>query len=222
VQFPNGKILVFCKAPEDGKVKTRLAKDIGDQAAVALHKHLTLFCLQQLRTFDVAPIELWCAPNTEHEFFLECGSRFDISLKQQVGHDLGQRMQHALTKSLEHHSPVVLVGTDCPLFSAEYFYSAFIAASQNKTVIGPAEDGGYVLLGTQKVQADIFTDMPWGSDQVYPQTMVRLTGEVELLSRLWDIDYLSDLKRLCALADRLMIDAGFRDFLQDSKFTLSN
>jgi uncharacterized protein len=214
MQFPNGKILVFCKAPEAGKVKTRLAKDIGDPLAVALHKHLTIFCLQQLRTFDIAPIELWCAPGTEDDFFLQCHSSFGIPLKQQVGHDLGQRMQHALSENLSHHSPVVLVGTDCPVFTAEYFQLAFLAASQNKTAIGPAEDGGYVLLGTQNVQADIFTDMPWGSDLVCAKTLARLTGEVEVLNTLWDVDYLADLKRLCALADSLSIDAAFQTFLK--------
>lgn len=212
--YPQSRILVFCKAPQAGKVKTRLARDIGELAAARVHEYLARHCLQQIVDFAIAPVELWCTPDTKHEFFRTCASEMNIQLKQQVGDDLGQRMQHALSAALNQHSSAVLVGTDCPVISADYLRSAFTAIDQQKTVIGPAEDGGYVLFGTNTVQPCLFSDMPWGTSQVYTQTLARITGEVESLMPLWDIDYLADLRRLHSLAKSIQLEARFRRYLE--------
>ncbi|NOX92075.1 MAG: glycosyltransferase, partial [Gammaproteobacteria bacterium] len=213
MQYPHARILVFCKAPQAGKVKTRLAKSIGDTAAKEVHEYLARHCLQQLLDFSVAPVELWCAPDTDHEFFRHCHTDLGIPLKQQTGDDLGQRMQHALCETLRHHAPVVVTGTDCPALTADHFHSALSAASQNKTAIAPAEDGGYVLLAVNELQPELFIDMPWGTPQVYAETMARVTGAVETLMLLWDIDYVEDLRRLRAVADDMLLDEQFRVYL---------
>ncbi len=213
MEYPQARILVFCKAPQAGKVKTRLAKNIGKTAAKIVHEHLALHCLHQMLDFAVAPVELWCAPDTDHDFFSYCHTELGIPLKQQVGNDLGQRMQHAINETLRNHAPVVLIGTDCPVLTADYLQSACSAASQNKTVIVPAEDGGYVLLGMNKLQPELFVDMPWGTSQVYAKTMARVTGEVETLMPLWDIDYITDLRRLYATAD-IPLGEQFQTYLK--------
>ncbi len=218
MQYPHARILVFCKAPQAGKVKTRLAKNIGETAAKIVHEHLARHCLQQMLDFAVAPVELWCAPDTDHDFFSHCHTELGIPLKRQVGNDLGQRMQHAINETLCNHAPVVLVGTDCPALTADYLRSACLAASQNKTVIIPAEDGGYVLLGMNKLQPKLFIDMPWGTSQVYTETIARVTGEVETLMPLWDIDYIADLRRLHA-TDDIPLDEQFQEYLKTLKLS---
>jgi hypothetical protein len=137
-----------------------------------------------------------------------------VSLKQQVGDDLGQRMQHALHETLHKYTPAVLIGTDCPGFTADYIRSALESARLNRTVIGPAEDGGYVLLGVKQIQPKLFDDMPWGSSKVYSKTIERITGKAESLLPLWDIDRIEDLRRLYNAADEFHLDI---DFLQDLK-----
>lgn len=214
MRYPHARILVFCKAPQAGKVKTRLAKSVGETIATTVHEHLARHCLQQVVDFAVAPVELWCAPSTDHDFFQYCGAELGIPLKQQTGNDLGQRMQHAINETLCDQAPVVLIGTDCPALTADYLYSAFSAASENKTVIVPAEDGGYVLLGMNTLQSKLFVDIPWGTSQVYAETMERVTGEVEVLMPLWDVDYVADLRRLRAARDDMPLDEEFRAYLE--------
>ena len=214
MKYPNGRILVFCKAPQAGKVKTRLAKTIGEYAATSVHEYLSQHCLKRFVQFNIAPVELWCAPNTDHDFFQQCHDTLGVTLKEQVGDDLGERMSYALNKALQHHFPVILVGTDCPGITSNYLLSAFSEVMQNKTVIGPAEDGGYVLLGTKRIQHDIFLDMPWGSSRVCRETILRLTGEVKELPLLWDVDHVGDLRRLRDSADQLQLAPEFTDYLQ--------
>ncbi len=214
MRYPNARIIVFCKAPEPGKVKTRLAKNIGEQAAARVHEYLARHCLAQLLSAGIAPLELYCAPDTRHDFFLWCHTELGIPLHQQVGADLGARMQHALRETLKSHSRVVLVGTDCPLLTADYVGMAMSGLEQADTVIGPAEDGGYVLLGLQSEQPVIFSDMPWGSSQVYDKTVARLSGKVMALEARWDVDYVEDLRRLRDVSDDIRLASGFRDYLQ--------
>lgn len=214
MKYPQSRLLVFCKAPQPGKVKTRLAKDIGELAATTVHQYLAQHCIQQLVGFQIAPVEIWCAPDTDHELFQQCKKSLGVSLRTQVGDDLGQRMRHAFDDTLSQHSPVVVVGTDCPVLTEDYLHSAFAAASQNKTVIAPAEDGGYVLLGMNDLQHAIFSEIPWGTSQVFPKTVERLTGEVEILEPLWDVDYVADLRRLCAASGSLQLSEDFRGYLE--------
>jgi rSAM/selenodomain-associated transferase 1 len=219
MQYPRAKILVFCKAPQAGKVKTRLAKDIGEQAAVSVHKYLAQRCLQQLVASSIAPVELWCSPNTDDAFFVDCQADFGVSLKQQIGNDLGQRMRHAVHETLHCHAPVIVLGTDCPALTADYLRSALFAASQYKTVIGPAEDGGYVLLGVNELQEKLFENMPWGTPKVYDETLSRLTGKREILAPLWDVDYVADLQRLQIAANDLRLGDQFQAYLKTLKLS---
>jgi len=220
VQYPHARILVFCKAPQAGKVKTRLAKSIGKTAAKKVHEYLAWHCLQQVLSFSVAPVELWCAPDVHHDFFYQCHTRLDIPLKQQAGDDLGQRMQHAVCETLRHHQPVVVIGTDCPALTADCLSLALSVASQQKTAIIPAEDGGYVLLAVNELQPELFIDMPWGTSAVYAETMARITGDVEALMPLWDIDYVEDLKRLHAAVNDIALDEPFREYLDKLNFSV--
>lgn len=218
MQFPHSRILVFCKAPQAGKVKTRLADSIGDVAAAKIHEYLAWQCLQQVTDFSLASVELWCSPSTEDDFFRECQEAFSISLKLQQGEGLGQRMQHAINKTLADGYNPIVIGTDCPAFTQEYLQKALLAVNAGKVVIGPAEDGGYVLLGAHKPQSDIFSDMPWGTAEVFNKTMSRLDGEVEVLPLLWDVDYVDDLRRLRDTDGCIPVSEKLTEYLQSLEF----
>jgi glycosyltransferase A (GT-A) superfamily protein (DUF2064 family) len=103
---------------------------------------------------------------------------------------------------------VVLIGNDCPAIDSGFLQAACAALDDHSVVIGPAEDGGYVLLGLRKKEVNVFADMPWGTDQVLALTLQRLSQQgckPALLPTLWDVDRPEDLGRLAALG--IQIDA---------------
>jgi rSAM/selenodomain-associated transferase 1 len=185
---------IFAKAPEVGKVKTRLIPKLGEQVATNVHKQLVKHCLQQFSgTFTT---QLWCAPNQSHPFFQACQKEFNISLHNQQGANLGERMAYALSSNT---AAVVLIGSDCPSLKPQIIREAFIALQQdNQVVLAPAEDGGYVLIGMQQVQPTLFTNIPWGTSQVMTKTRERLHDldvRWKELPTQWDVDSPEDVER---------------------------
>lgn len=206
--------MIFCKAPVPGQVKTRLAKSIGDEAACQVHQQLTHRTLQELTRQPLTDIQLWCAPSIEHRFFQQCRQRYGVELREQGEGDLGVRMARAFAAALSTASCAVIVGTDCPLLDQAYVDQAFAALAQGEdTVIGPAEDGGYVLLGLRQPQPAIFEAIDWGTARVMQQTLQRLTGTAHCLPSLWDVDQLEDLRRLCDVTPDAGLDADFSAWL---------
>lgn len=193
---------VFAKAPIPGKVKTRLIPKLGAEGAADLHKQLVKHCLQ---TFSgLFSIQLWCAPNDTlfHPFFCQCQSDFGVSLHRQQGIDLGERMAYALASTAP--TPTVLIGSDCPNLKPQTISHAFTALQQDyDVVIAPAEDGGYVLIGGGV--PEIFTDIPWGSSQVFSLTQARLRAlglRWHQLPYHWDVDRPEDVERWLSMEKR--------------------
>ncbi len=117
------------------------------------------------------------------------------SLRQQRGNDLGQKMLHAFEEVLLDYRKVLIVGTDCPYLTPRLLSDAFKRLDHFDMVIGPAKDGGYYLLGLKKINPALFTDMPWGTDQIFRRTLQRaiLLGlSVHALIELNDVDYEKD------------------------------
>jgi rSAM/selenodomain-associated transferase 1 len=195
-------VLVFAKAPEPGQVKTRLAARIGAGPAAVLAARLTLRALATTRAADVGPVELWCAPDMAHPFFELCRRRHDVLLREQSGADLGARMAHALRAALAHHPAAILVGTDVPCMNVEDLRGAAAAlVAGADAVFGPAEDGGYWLVGLRRVADDVFSAVPWSTDAVLGVTRQRCAGlgwRVEEIATRWDVDRPEDLERLRA------------------------
>ncbi len=120
----------------------------------------------------------------------------------QQGSDLGERMAHALRQSLLNARYTVLIGSDCPELSAEYLQQAFDSleaeegANSSKVVLGPATDGGYVLLGSSLAELPVFDNIEWGSNRVFESTVRGLKKakiSYSLLTPLSDIDRPEDL-----------------------------
>lgn len=186
------RILVFARAPEPGQVKTRLIPAVGADGAAALHRRLVEQQLERLCVEAVATVELWTTPDADHPFFAQLTRRWPIERHPQQGEDLGARMQHAAEQALTRANAVILIGTDCPALDADYIRTASTGLRTADAVLGPALDGGYVLLGLRRTDPLLFTDIPWGTGRVAALTRQRLT---RLGWRLAELPALADIDR---------------------------
>jgi len=182
-----------------GAVKTRLIPALGAAGAAALHARLLERTLETASTAAVAPVELWCAPDTDDDAFVMAAKRWSVTLHAQSPGDVGIRMFAALGEALGYCDRVVLVGCDCPALTATDLAAAFAALEDSDVVLGPAEDGGYVLIGVRRLSPVLFAGVDWGSNRVLRQTRARLTAlgwRWHELRMLWDVDRPEDLMRL--------------------------
>ena len=192
MKYPDTVLLVFAKAPISGEVNTRLIPDLGIEVATALQTELIRSRLESFMRSGLCELQLWCSPDIGHEFFSECKDQYSVPLYDQVGQDLGERMSHAIKINLENYKHVVLIGTDAPSLDNVLIEQA-IATLQSgaNTVIVPAEDGGYVLIGMSKHYKEIFLSVPWGSDRVLKKTrgnIIALGLKENELPECWDLD----------------------------------
>ena len=190
-------LIIFIKNPVLGRVKTRLAKQIGDKRALAAYKHLITYTKKLCK--DI--------PYHQYIFYSHHIDRKDawdgkqIYKKLQSGNDLGTRMHHAFDQILKKHSQVVLIGSDCGVLTKDQIQKAFASLSTYDVVIGPTEDGGYYLLGLTKLIPELFEGISWGTAKVYNQTLTKMQSQqppikIRVLDQLFDIDYLEDWNRL--------------------------
>ncbi len=211
MQYPQGRILIFAKAPVPGYAKTRLIPALGAQGAADLHAKLILRTVDTAVESSLAPVQLWiCGPEGQ-TVFDEFHSAVNDGIHTQSGKDLGARMDNALTQTLQVADFAVLIGTDCPAMGCDYLESACVAlATGCDAVLGPAEDGGYVLIGLRRNHSHLFENIPWGTADVLTQTRQRLDDvgwtRRELATK-WDVDHPTDLKRLIALDTSFDISA---------------
>lgn len=150
----------------------------------------------------LCPVQLWVSGEAAHSAFLADLSRqLDVPCHRQMGQDLGARMYTAAKQTLKQFAAVVFIGSDCPFIDAAYLHQAMLGLEDNDAVLGPAADGGYVLLGLRKLSPTLFEDIDWGTDTVLSTTESRLTQlswSYALLPPLADIDRPEDLSLLSA------------------------
>lgn len=191
------QIALMARAPVPGRAKTRLIPRLGRAGAARLHASLTHHALDQIDRAGL-PATLWCEPDIEHPFFRESAERHSIALRQQPSGDLGDRMLAIFEASA---GPLLLMGSDCPSIDAGLLQDCAQALARGPAVFLPTADGGYGLVGLRKPVADIFRDMPWGTDQVMAITRQRLSA-LELdwveVAGIWDVDTPADIDRLTA------------------------
>jgi len=186
----------FAKAPRPGFVKTRLLPILNARAAAELHSELLLKTCHTLCKSALGAVELWVDHNAANLAFSDCLAMGIDQICLQQGDDLGQRMAAALANGLLRHQVVILVGSDCPDIDTDYLLQAVRALNTHDIVIGPAEDGGYVLIGLKQPSPLLFQGISWGSDQVYKQTLgviAELGVSWHALPPLRDIDRPPDL-----------------------------
>lgn len=187
-------ILIFSKFPETGNVKTRLKMALGEEHCFRLHVAMMQDTLQCCSEAD-ARVILYLTKAGVLPFSCKVPSRV------QVEGDLGFRMQQAFSENLEGFESVVIVGTDSPGLTPDILEQAFDALKKHEFVLGPSADGGYYLIGLNRMIPEIFTDIPWSTPDVLRLTMDRKAAF--LLQQLYDIDLPADLARLRAEIDSL-------------------
>ena len=192
------KLIIFTKSPVLGEVKTRLQPDYSQEQSLKLHKILLKNTLELTNNLSAYDIELCCTPDRTTMFFLECENNYPVQLNNQYGADLGERMAFSLSVALQTYEKVVVIGTDCPDINADYIHEAFSSLDSVDTVVGPAVDGGYVLLGLRKFAPELFSGISWGGDTVLIQTenaLDELAWSYKELGIMHDIDRPEDLLR---------------------------
>lgn len=194
-----GIILLFAREPRRGRVKTRLIPVLGEEGALDLYLQLLARQIAVLQASAPCPWELWVAGDLAHPAL----AAFEGPRRRQEGADLGERMAAAASHALREHPFVILIGGDCPTLDGDYLSRAAAALARGREIVlGPAEDGGYVLIGLRRRRPLLFQGIDWGSAQVLAQTLARareLGEDALLLSALRDIDRPEDLAALAPL-----------------------
>lgn len=208
----NSLLIQFAREPVVGAVKTRLIPALGPVGACQLHEALVWQTCRNLLAVEGAEVQLWVAGDTAHPLFGRCREAGASGLHRQRGSDLGERMADALRRGLQQASRVLLVGSDCPGLDPDYLGSALAALARTPVVLGPAVDGGYVLVGARQPVDALFRNVRWGSGEVLAvsQANARAAGwEVTLLDERADVDRPADLVH-CAdlLAQRQWAEWG--------------
>ena len=169
------RVMVFSRTPEPGKVKTRLVPALGPAGAARLHACLTRRAVRTAVASGVGSVELWCTPTTVHPFFSELERAFPLRLRLQRGDGLGGRMAAAFDDALSEASTALLIGSDSPDLEQEDLKAAMTALQGGcDVVLGPAADGGYLLIGLRRPAPELFRNMPWGTTKVLALTRERL------------------------------------------------
>lgn len=184
------RLVLFARYPTPGSAKTRLIPAVGADGAAVVHRTLTERTLAVLSGHD-CPVELFTTGAPHNEFAEWLGA--DVILKQQAEGDLTDRLTAALDPA-----PVIFFGADTPDLSREIVTSAIGALASHDVVIGPAEDGGYYLLGMARPFPDLLHGIDWSTEQVFPQTMTKVEAanlSVAVLRTLADCDRPEDLAR---------------------------
>lgn len=198
-QFPDSVLLIFCKAPITGQVKTRLQPALSAEQAVDAHKQLTNYTLERAFAEPLCYVQLYCAPDELHSYFQLCAKDYPLTLAKQIGSDLGEKMSNAFSAALLQYKHAILIGCDCPSLTVTDLRQSLSYLHQgHQAVIAPAEDGGYVLIGLSTPQPALFQNIQWGGKNVMADTLQRASAariSVKLLNQQWDVDTPADWNR---------------------------
>jgi hypothetical protein len=205
------QLQLFIKAPVLGEVKTRMQPVLTPQQSLLLHKELV--CRAADIAHDWLKTTLVSNSTASHSVRLMLAGTvpvednfvpgLNLPVSPQIGENLGQRMLNGLQSGFDHSDRVLIIGGDCPFIDREYLHQAEVLLVGVDVVLGPAFDGGYVMIGARRQcsgrLAAIFADIDWGTDQVLLQTLERAKQaalSVHCMEPLSDIDMPADLLRL--------------------------
>ena len=185
-------ILIFTRNLKLGKVKTRLAKTIGDEKALEIYQFLVQKTKQISDQVQVKKRVYYDQSITENDFW----NSEDYQKFLQKGTDLGSRMYQAFLQAFQSDfEKVIIIGSDLYDLTPKIISEAFQELDKNDVVIGPAEDGGYYLLGMKVLHPPIFKNKNWGTDSVRKETLADLKEKkVFLLEELNDVDIFEDIQ----------------------------
>ena len=198
--YPDGRLLLFAKAPVPGRVKSRLRPVWGAHGACGVYQRLFLTTLDTALASRAAPVELWAAPSAGHPWLRARAREAGVPLHVQAPGNLGARMAHGLAAALAHSRYAVIIGADCAGLTPDHLQAAFQAlAAGDDAVFCPAHDGGYLLVGVRRRDSGLVRAMPWGGDRVMRETrkrIRRLGWRATELEPARDVDRPEDVRAL--------------------------
>jgi uncharacterized protein len=209
--MPSRVIALFVKPPLPGRVKTRLSRAIGDQAASAIYCSFVAGTIDQVITSKI-PLIL-CYDGKQDDLPANWSAPAWHCLAQTESDDLGERMAHTFSSLFtDGVEQVVLIGSDIPDIDSAYLQRAFELLGDHNLVIGPALDGGYCLVGFNRnnFTPELFVDIPWSTNRVFERTLQSAAAaglSTALLPPLRDIDTIEDLR--CCNALPLALNSCF-------------
>ncbi len=194
----NNLLIIFVRNPELGKVKTRLAKSIGDKKALEVYQFLLRRTKDVTQNLDCTKVVFYSNKIEQDDLW----KRTFYEKEVQFGFDLGTKMKNAFEKGFENnYKKIAVIGSDLYDLEPSHINKAFEKLETNDVVIGPASDGGYYLLGLKKIHPDIFKNKKWGTTTVRKDTLKDLEKvNVHLLEELNDVDVIDDIKNHPAFA----------------------
>lgn len=194
-------LIIFTRNPELGKCKTRLAATIGEQAALDIYIFLLEHTVRVAQNVTAEKQVYYSEEIREHDIW----DPQVYDKKLQKGDHLGVKMQQAFKAGfVAGFQRIVLIGSDLYDLQTQDIESAFSALKSNSFVLGPAQDGGYYLIGMTAMKTELFNNKDWGASSVLKDTLTDLKGEsVLLLPERNDVDVFEDIEHV----------AVFRKFL---------
>ncbi|UOR15735.1 TIGR04282 family arsenosugar biosynthesis glycosyltransferase [Qipengyuania aquimaris] len=180
------KLSIFARLPVPGQVKTRLVPAVGEEGAARIYARLLAHTVEVAKESGL-DFELRVTGGEVEAFHSLFGS--NVAVVDQGGGDLGAKMARV-------EAPALLIGSDCPGISVPLLQAAAGALGDRRVVLGPANDGGYYLIGYTEPVPFLFEDMEWSTPKVLPETLTRLAAHgygPAILPELADIDTGEDL-----------------------------
>lgn len=175
------RIIVFVKNVVPGKVKTRLAKTLGNEEALKIYIQLLGLTKREVLQLPVNR-EVWYAWSVEKDDLWDEG---EFKKRVQIEGDLGEKMSNAFKTSFkEGLEKVIVIGSDCPTLTSSIIEEAFSKLDENDVVIGPSKDGGYYLIGMSSFCPEVLTDIAWSTEEVMNQTERRAKDHNLSLAKL--------------------------------------
>ena len=161
-------IIIFVRNPELGKVKTRLAATLGHVKALSIYNELLLHTKEITQSLESDKFVFY-NDAIEHD---DLWNGQGFIKKLQSNKDLGDKMKQAFQQLFnEGYKKVLIIGSDCFELTSEFINDAFDLLDEKDMVIGPANDGGYYLLGMKKMQSFVFDNKDWSTETVYKETV---------------------------------------------------
>ena len=188
-------LIVFQKNLVSGKVKTRLAKALGDAEALKIYISLVSYTRYIID-------ELNCDKFIFYSDYIEQNDDWKHGYNKAVqeGKDLGERMSNAFGTALQNgYEKVIVIGTDCPMLTAEIVNEAFKKLNKSDVAIGASADGGYYLLGMKKLHTFLFQNIAWSTPSVFASTVSECKKHnlsYHILPTLHDVDEETDLSHM--------------------------
>jgi rSAM/selenodomain-associated transferase 1 len=193
-------VVVFAKSPDSGQVKTRLQNPLGPDTIRQLSEAFLYDTIQVAYGLTAARLFLACSPDQQDPFFQKLVQEYSLTLIDQKGYDLGERMANAFHElQSEGFRTIVIIGSDLPTLPLFHLRETLRLLRKHEVVIGPALDGGYYLIGISGKVPPVFDDIHWSTGRVFVMTMEKIMGakiSCGLLPFWYDVDRPEDLRFL--------------------------